>query len=81
AENRRQAEERLAIKRSIDEEKNKKFAEQARKQREREEEIERRLLTDKASSHVVDASPGGGRRVAPATSTHQQDKNRSDRYE
>ncbi|CAF3677801.1 unnamed protein product [Rotaria socialis] len=77
AENRRQVEESLAIKRSIDEEKNKKFAEQARKQREREEEIERRLLADKVSSHV-DASPVGGRRVAPTTGTHQQDKNRPD---
>jgi len=80
AESRRKEEERLALRRAIDEERNKKLAEQTKKQREREEEIERRLQAEKEASHPTATASGGGvRRIGPAAGSHQQEKDKTDK--
>jgi translation initiation factor 3 subunit A len=63
----REEEERLALKRAADDKRNKELAEQTRKQRERDEEIERKLQASKSSSSTI-------RRPAPPP-TQEKDKN------
>ncbi|CAF3565231.1 unnamed protein product, partial [Rotaria sp. Silwood2] len=78
AEIKRKEDERLALVRMANDEKNKKLAEQARKQRELEEEIDRRLQAEKEAAHTPTAPSGGSRRVGPTSTSHQQDKDRTE---
>ncbi len=80
AEIRRKDEERSAIRRAADEEKNKKLAEQTRIQREREEAIERRLQAEKETAHSTATSSVPVRRPGPTAGSHQQDQDKTDGF-
>jgi hypothetical protein len=62
----RKEDERLALLRAADLERNKRLDEQLKKQREREEEIEKRLQAEKNAGHL-NSTPSGSNRRGGAT--------------